>query len=268
MEGLLPLVISYGVRIVGVLVVFWIANKIAAWIKTKTVSELTKREFDATLAKFLGSVARYGILIMTALSCLGLFGIETTSFAAVIGAAGLAIGLAFQGTLSNVSAGVMLVALRPFKTGDVITAAGVTGMVMEIGLLTCELRDGAGLRVIVPNSAMFGATIQHVTSDDGIRRVDINVGAEYPADIDATRAALTAAVALVDAPILKDRPNGPFLAGLGASSVDWQLRLYCKPADYWAVWEAGTRAAKKALDDAGIGIPYNTVDVNIVSGQS
>ncbi|MFT5432707.1 MAG: small conductance mechanosensitive channel [Myxococcota bacterium] len=212
-DGWLPLIISYGVRIVGVLLVFWIANRVATWLQNRTVAEMTRGGFDATLAKFLASLARYSILVMTLLSCLELFGIETTSFAAV--------------------------------------------------LLTCELRDGAGLRVIVPNSAMFGTTIQHV-ANEGIRRVDIDVGAEYPADIDATRAALAAAVATIDAPIDRDMPNGPFLVGLGSSSVDWQLRLYCKPEDYWPVWEAGVRAAKMALDEANIGIPYNTIDVNIV----
>ena len=268
MEEYVTLAIDYGVRILGVIVIFIIANKCAAWLHYRLVDSLTHRNFDETLAKFLASVSRYAILILTGLSCLGIFGVETTSFAAVIGAAGLAIGLAFQGTLSNVASGVMLVALRPFNAGDVISADDVTGRVEEIGLMTCELLDPAGLRVIVPNSVMFGATVRHL-STDGARRVAIPVGADYAADIDATRAALEHAVKLVDPELLTpEKTHGPFLSGLGASSVDWELRLYCAPADYWSVWEAGTRAVKLALDEAGIGIPYNTMDVNIVSQRT
>ena len=264
MEEYVTLGIDYAVRIVGVLVIFIIANKCSSWLHYRMVSTLTSRKFDETLAKFLASVSRYAILILTGLSCLGIFGVETTSFAAVIGAAGLAIGLAFQGTLSNVASGVMLVALRPFNAGDVISAGDVTGRVEEIGLMTCQLRDPAGLLVIVPNSAMFGSTVRHL-SNDGARRVTISVGAHYNADVDATRAALERAVSLVDSALLVEgKPHGPFLSALGASSVDWELRLYCKPSNYWAVWEAGTRAAKVALDEAGIGIPYNTMDVNII----
>jgi len=267
MEEYVTLAISYGVRVIGVIVIFFVANKCASWLHSRMVATLTRRKFDETLAKFLASVFRYAILILTGLSCLGIFGVETTSFAAVIGAAGLAIGLAFQGTLSNVASGVMLVALRPFNAGDVIRADDVTGRVEEIGLMTCELRDPAGLRVIVPNSAMFGATIRHLCID-GARRVDIPVGADYAADIDATRAALERALTHIDAKLLTPgRSHGPFLSGLGSSSVDWQLRLFCAPGDYWAVWEAGTRAVKLALDEAGIGIPYNTVDVNLVQAQ-
>jgi small conductance mechanosensitive channel len=268
MEEYVTLAIDYGVRVIGVIIIFFVATKFASWLHYRMVATLTRRRFDETLAKFLASVFRYAILLLTGLSCLGIFGVETTSFAALIGAAGLAIGLAFQGTLSNVASGVMLVALRPFNAGDVVSADDVTGTVVEIGLMTCELRDPAGLRVIVPNSAMFGATIRHLATD-GVRRVDIPVGTDYGADIDATRAALEGALQHIDHGLLVDgRSHGPFLSGLGASSVDWELRLFCKPSDYWAVWEAGTRAVKVALDEAEIGIPYNTVDVNLIqSGQ-
>jgi small conductance mechanosensitive channel len=252
---------GYGVSIVGVLVALFIAWMIAGGVKRWMLRGFTAAKFDPTLGKFFANLARWGILIAAVLGCLGVFGVDTTSFAAVIGAAGLAIGLAFQGTLANFSAGVMLLVFRPFKVGDVVTTAGVTAQVVEIELFTTELRTPNAVRIIVPNSSIFGANIENFTHY-GDRRADVNVGCEYSADIDETRAVLEKAIANIEGAVTDPAPQ-VYLMDLGGSSVDWQLRCYCAPADFFAVRERMVRAAKYALDEAGIGIPFPQMDVHL-----
>ncbi|MEZ4326289.1 MAG: mechanosensitive ion channel [Polyangiales bacterium] len=252
---------TWGIKVVGVLVaaiVGWIvANRLSGRLR-KT---LEARNFDLTLTRFFANLVRYAILAGVALGCLGVFGIETTSFAGLIAAAGLAIGLAFQGTLSNFAAGVMLLIFRPFKVGDFVKVAGIEGTVEEVELFTCEFKSLDNRRLIVPNSAIFGATINNVTHYP-IRRVDVNVGCAYDADIDACRAVFEKVVAQVQGGLSEPAPQ-VFLAGLGASSVDWQLRIWCNTGDYWDVFQATIRDAKKALEDADIGIPFPQMDVHL-----
>jgi small conductance mechanosensitive channel len=188
LKGMTPLLTSYALRIVGVLFVLWIAFKIARSLERRITKGLTSKKFDKTLAIFFGTLARWMIILGAVLACLGVFGVETTSFAAVIGAAGLAIGLAFQGTLANFSAGVMLLVFRPFKLGDLVNTAGQLGVIAELGLFTTALDTLDNRRIIVPNTEIAGKIIENISHND-IRRVDIEVGAVYSADIDATREA-------------------------------------------------------------------------------
>ena len=252
---------TYGVRIIGVLIVLWITVKLANWMQVKITSTLQKRRFDTTLSIFFGKLARWGLIIAAVLACLGVFGIETTSFAAVIGAAGLAVGLAFQGTLSNFAAGVMLLVFRPFKVGDYIKVSGVEGVVKEIGLFTIALDTLQNHRLVLPNSAVAGQQLDNVTFHE-YRRVDIDVGVEYSADIDRTREVLDAALAALPCRN-PEWGHQVFLVGLGGSSVDWQVSMWTKPEDYWLVYESLIRAVKYALDDAGIGIPFPQMDVHL-----
>ena len=263
MESVLTTLAAYGVRIAIVLVVLWLAAKLSSWLKGQIETQLERRGFDLTLARFLGSTVRYAILIMTTLACLGVFGIQTTSFAAVIGAASLAIGLAFQGTLSDVASGVLLVAFRPFAAGDWVDIAGVDGIVEQIGLFHTTLDTADNLRIIIPNRQVTAGRIKNITHH-GLRRVDIKVGTEYPADLGRVREVLQAAADGVQSRS-QDKAPEIFLEGLGSSSIDWQVRLWSKPqpASYWAVWQEGTQAAKQALDAAGIGIPFPQMDVHM-----
>ncbi len=260
-EAASPLLMTYGVRALGVLVLLLIAWTIAGWIGRIVSRGMERAKIDATLSKFAAKMARWSILIMAMLACLSVFGIQTTSFAAVIGAAGLAIGLAFQGTLANFSAGVMLLIFRPFKVGDVINAAGQTGKVDEIELFTTTLDTPDNRRIVVPNGAIFGATIENVTHHS-TRRVDIAVGIEYSADIDRTREVLTRA-ALATAGRLTDQEPAIVLTELGGSSVDWAVRVWSNTPEYWDVKQALIRSVKNSLDEAEIGIPYPTMDVNV-----
>ncbi|MGF1468724.1 MAG: mechanosensitive ion channel family protein [Sandaracinaceae bacterium] len=261
LEELTELGVRYGTNVVGVLVALAIAWIVAGWVRRMIRRGLERASFDPTLTRFFANLARWAIIVFAVLGCLGVFGIQTASFAAVVAAAGLAIGLAFQGTLSNFAAGVMLLVFRPFKVADVVEAASVVGVVEEIELFTTAVRTFDNRRLIIPNSAIYGATIENKTFYP-TRRVDVPVGVEYSADIDRTREVLTQAVGTVDN-LLEDPPFQVFLSGLGASSVDWVVRVWCKTEDYWVVHEAMTRAIKMALDDASIGIPFPQMDVHL-----
>ncbi len=225
------------------------------------VADLEARKFDVTLSRFFGNMLRYLIILGAVLGCLGVFGVETTSFAAVIGGATLAIGLAFQGTLSNFSAGVMLLIFRPFKVGDRIKVAGTSGKVQEIELFTTELKTPDKRKIIVPNSKVFGDVIENI-HPLGYRMVAIPVGTDYGADIDKVREVLLKVAPDIPG-VLKDPEPTIFLGQLGGSSVDWEVRVWCDSEDYWDVYQETIRVTKIALDEAGIGIPYPQMDVHL-----
>jgi len=261
LEGLTPQLTSYALRIVGVLLVLWLAFKIANALQRRITKGLKKKDFDETLSIFFGTLARWLIILGAVLACLGVFGIETTSFAAVIGAAGLAVGLAFQGTLSNFAAGIMLLVFRPFRVGDLVETAGKLGIIKEIGLFVTELDTLDHRHIIVPNSKVAGDIIENYTAND-LRRVDIDVGVVYSADIEETRKALEKAAKSVPG---RDKKEGHqiMLKGLGASSVDWQVRVWCDTDIYWDVWQDTITAVKRELDAAGLGIPFPQMDVHL-----
>lgn len=253
-------IVDYGIRIGGVLIALWLSFKIAKWLGETISKKLEARDFDTTLSRFFGNIVKYLILISAILACLSIFGIQTTSFAAILGASALAIGMAFQGTLSNFSAGVLLLVFRPFSVGDMIKAAGSLGVVRELGLFVTTLITVDNRVIFVPNSAVAGGTIENITTEDK-RRVDIDVGCDYSADIDATRAALEAAANAVTGRHADGHQI--FLAGLGDSSVNWQVRVWCGTADYWDVHQDTIKQIHTALAAANIGIPYPTMDVNL-----
>jgi small conductance mechanosensitive channel len=253
--------IEYGPKVLGVLLALFFAWIIANWTERGVRAGLEKRDFDATLTRFFAKLGRYLILIGAVLGCLGVFGIQTAGFAALLAAAGFAVGMAFQGTLGNFAAGIMLLAFRPFKVGDFVEVNGEKGTCEHIDLFTCEFRTLDNKKLIIPNGAVFGSTITNYTGYD-IRRVDIDVGAEYSADVDATRTALAKAAANIPG-MIKDPAPQVFLKGLGGSSVDWQVRIWCKTEDFWDVWQATVRACKASLDEAGIGIPFPQQDVHL-----
>ncbi|MDA3962241.1 MAG: mechanosensitive ion channel [Planctomycetota bacterium] len=252
---------TYGIEALKVLVILVVAWLIAGWCGRATSRGLRKARVEETLALFFGKIARWGILILAVLACLQRFGVNTTSFAAVIAAAGFAIGLAFQGTLSNFSAGVMLLIFRPFKVEDFIEVSGETGTVREIDLFTTEIDTVDNRRIVIPNSRIFGEVIKNYNHNPE-RRVDILVGVHYKEDIDQTREVLMNAAKTV-ANRIEARAIDIILAELNASSVDWKVRIWTQPANYWQVREDALVACKKALDAAGLVIPYPQMDVHL-----
>lgn len=261
MERVWDLLVRYLPPIVGVLLFLIVAYVLSAWAGRLVRKACGRAKVEATLAKFIGSVARWALMVLALIACLGVFGVETTSFAAVIGATALAIGLAFQGSLSNVAAGVMLLTFRPFKVDDVILVGGTLGKVENISLFNTELDTFDNRRIIVPNGSIFGSTVENLTHH-ATRRADVAVGVEYGADLDRTREVLLAAATGLPGRLDDPEPQ-VMLLDLGDSSVNWSVRVWAKTEDYWTVREALTRAVKVALDEASLGIPFPQMDVHL-----
>ena len=254
-------VIGWGASIAKALVLLVGVWVVAGWVRRATLAGFNKADFDQTLGKFISSLIRWLILIIGILSVLSIFGVETTSFAGLLAGAGLAIGMAFSGTLGSFAAGVMLLTFRPFSVGQVVNIAGVTGKVDEIGIFTTTLDTPDNRRIIVPNNSIVGAVIENISHHD-TRRVDVAVGTDYSADLDRTRSILEQAAK--DLPgRLQDKDVQVVLVELGASSIDWQVRVWAPAADFFPVKEATTRAIKVALDGEGIGIPFPQMDVHL-----
>ncbi len=241
---------TYGLRLLGAVVFLILAWLAAGWVSRLVSRGLARAKIDLTLSKFLSNVVRWGVLAMSVVACLGIFGIQTASFAAVIGAAGLAVGLAFQGTLSNLAAGTMLLIFRPFKVGDAVVVAGQAGVVDEIELFTTKLDTADNRRIILPNSAIFGAVIEN-QSHHPVRRGTINVCVSYEADVKRTREVLTQAAASVSGQA-PDKPAEVALARLGPAGVDWEVRVWAPAASLPAVHEQTAVAVKDSLDSARI----------------
>ncbi len=257
------LVISYAVN-----VVFALAILILGWGAAHWARGLTRRTFersgrvDATLRPVIAQIVYYAILVFVVIAVLARFGIQTTSILAVLGAAGLAVGLALQGTLSNVASGAMLLFLRPFSVGDYIDANGTAGTVLEIGLFATYLETFDGVYIMVPNSQVFGSAIQNY-SRLPYRRVDVVVGISYGDDVEK---ALAVSLALMndDPRVIKDRPAQVMVKSLGESSVDLNLRCWTERANYWELYFDLQKKIKLKLDAEGISIPFPQRDVRLI----
>jgi small conductance mechanosensitive channel len=248
-------------EMIGVLLLMIVAWILAGWARSATRRALTRTKFDPTLGKFASNVLRWAILTLAVLTSLSLFGITATSFAAVIGAITLAVGLGFQNSLSNLAAGVMLLIFRPFKVGDTVNVGGQLGKVNEIDLVMTEIDTADGRRIFVPNGQIFGNIIENITYHPR-RCVEVAIGVHYDADIDRTRAALERVAAMVE-PKLADPSPEVILTGLGDSAVDWTLRIWTNREDFGATRQATLRAAKIALQQARIDIPYPQMDIHL-----
>jgi len=261
MTGIQDFVLNNWMAAVVGLLAFFVMGIVAGWANSITRKACAKAKVEETLARFFGKMAKTSILLIGTLLILGTFGVDTASFSVILGAMGLAVGMALQGTLGNFASGVMLLIFRPFKVGDVINAAGVVGQVCEIELFPTILDTPDNRRIIIPNGAIFGGTIENI-SHHKTRRCNVAVGTDYSADLDKTRAVLDKAAAGV-AERIEDPGHQIVLAGLGDSCIDWKIRVWCNSSDYWDCMETTTRAVKMALDEAGIGIPYPQMDVHM-----
>lgn len=262
----LPGAIAFATNILLALLIlivgYWIAGRVS-----KGVRGLGSKyeRLDSTLFNFLGSVARYVILAFVFIAVLNRFGVETTSIIALLGAAGLAVGLALQGAMSNLAAGVMLMIFRPYKVGDFIDAAGKFGNVQEISLFTTILRTFDHQQIIVPNGQIWGEQIVN-HSHHPIRGVEMTFGVSYDSDIDETRAVIEKVFA--EHPmILNDPPADIAVSTLNDSSVDFITRPFVKGEDWFSVRYSVPEAVKKALDEAGIEIPFPHQKVILFKGD-
>ena len=242
--------------------VCWISYIIASAIG-RYIGNMVATKVDLTLGKFLTKAIRNLLMIVVAMGVLSYVGVDITGFAAALAAVSFAVGMALQGTLGNFASGIMLLLFRPFKVEDYIVVSDTEGTVEEIDLFTTRINTLDNRHVIVPNGEIFGSKLENYTRNE-LRRVDVSVGAEYSADLDRTRQALERAVMSISESEVSPPPQ-VYLVGLGGSSVDWSLRVWCKPQHYWGVREELTAAAKTQLDIAGIGIPFPQMDIHVIS---
>jgi len=259
------LVTTYGLSVIGaiaVLVFGWILAGLASKGVRKALSKVPK--VDETLRGFMASTVRYLILIFTALAVLNQFGVETTSIIAVLGAASLAIGLALQGTLSNVAAGVMLLLFRPFKVGDYVEAAGLAGTVKSITLFVTELATPDNVQILAPNSQIWGSAIKNY-SFHATRRVDMVLGISYEDDVDKA-VGLVEEMAKADSRVHADPAPMVVVGELADSSVNIVIRLWCNAGDYWPLKFDMTKALKQRMDAEGVSIPYPQRTLHVVGG--
>ncbi|WP_417450021.1 mechanosensitive ion channel family protein [Kordiimonas sp.] len=247
--------IDIGLTLLGAFIVLLIGLWLAGFVERRLDSLFTRSEkIDATVGNFLASAGKYAVLVFTGITLLGQFGVETTSLIAVLGAAGLAIGLALQGTLSNLAAGVMLLIFRPFRVGQFVEVGGQSGTVKGISLFMTKMDTADNVRITIPNSSVWGSAIRNFNYHD-TRRLDQVYGISYDDNIDKAIDVIKSVIA--DDPRCFSDPE-PLVAvkGLGDSSVDIVVRVWCNGGDYWALNWHLLKTVKEKFDESEISIPY------------
>ncbi len=263
-EAWLPVVLEYSgkltLAVITLLIGWWLISRLT----TRIGRMLEARKVDRALSSFIGSLVSIVLRILLLISVASMVGVETTSFIAMIGAAGLAIGLALQGSLANFAGGVLIMLFRPFRAGDWIEAQGVSGSVDSIQIFHTTLKTGDNKVVIVPNGALSNGHITNYSREPR-RRADINIGIDYSSDIKLAREVLLdiakdPRVHLDPAPVV-------FVTGLGDSAVNLSLRVWVATGDFWPVTFAFTELAKERLTEAGIGIPFPQRVVHLAKAE-
>lgn len=258
-----PLVLGWGLKLLGALLIYvigrWVAKALTRWVGRA----ITKANVDATLSRFLSSILYMVLIVFVVLTALSALGVNTTNFLAILGAAGLAVGLALKDSLSNFAAGVMLVFFRPFKQGDYIEAAGISGTVVSVKIFNTILRTSDNRVITVPNALIYADTITNYSAEDK-RRIDLVIGIGYDDDI-ARAKALIQGVLGQDDRILDEPPPVMLVVELGESSVDIAVRSWVNSGDYSQVRSDLLEHIKRALEAAGLSIPYPQRDLHIVT---
>jgi small conductance mechanosensitive channel len=266
MESVGNVVATWGVRVLGAIAVLVFGWMAAGVIRGLVRRGLERTKLDPTLIPFLTKLVYYAVLIFIVVAVLNLFGIETTSFVAVLAAAGFAVGLALQGTLSNFSSGIMLLIFRPFGVGDYVEAGGAAGAVQEIGVFSTTLHTPDNVKIVVPNSAIFGSLIKNYSAND-TRRNDMLVGISYDDDI-GTAISTIQRILESDERVLKDPEPLIAVSEMADSSVNIVVRPWCKKEDYWGLRFDLTRRFKEEIEAAGCSIPYPQTDVHLHTKSS
>jgi small conductance mechanosensitive channel len=260
-DSIIEFVTYYGLKIVVALVIFIVGKWVAGIIRNILRRAMEKGNVDAALVGFLSSIAYYILLIVVVISAVSHLGIQTTSLVAVLGAAGLAVGFALQGSLSNFASGVLIILFRPFKVGDFVEAGGVMGVVDEIGILVTEMHTPDNKGIIVPNSQVMGAHIVNFNKHE-TRRCDMVFGIGYGDSIDKAKEILLSIIE-ADERCLKDPAPTVAVSEHGDSSVNIVCRPWVKGSDYWGVLFDTHEAVKKRFDEEGVSIPFPQRDVHI-----
>jgi small conductance mechanosensitive channel len=266
MSVMVDWVSQFGLKVLAAIVVFVVGKWLARRISNLLQRGMERAETDPTLVGFVRNIAYFGLLTMVVIAAVGQLGVQTTSFIAVLGAAGLAIGLALQGSLANFAAGVLMIIFRPFKAGDYIEAAGTAGSVEEIQLFTTKLKTPDNKIVIIPNAQVTAGTITNYSARD-TRRLDMVFGVGYGDDLDHVKRVINQVLA-EEPRLLKDPEPVVAVLNLGESSVDFAVRPWVNSADYWGVFFDLQEKMKKRFDQEGISIPFPQRDLHVFQQAS
>jgi len=260
-QQIVEIVSTYGLKVLAALLILIVGRIVANTVAGGARKAMQKAKVDVNLIGFVAGLVRFSIIAFTIIAMLSKLGVQTTSFVAVLGAAGLAVGLALQGSLSNFASGVLLLTFRPFKKGDYIEAGGTSGSVFEISVFTTVLHTPDNKKVIVPNAQVTGSVIINYSAND-TRRVDLVASIGYGDDIGKAREVLQRIVSS-HASVLQDPAPVIEVAELADSSVNLIVRPWAKTADYWRVYWDLTEAIKLEFDREGISIPFPQTDVHL-----
>jgi small conductance mechanosensitive channel len=258
--------VEFGINLVTAIVIFYFGRTVVGLMMRGLNKVMQAQNVDKTLQTFVSNFARMVLLTFVIIAAISAVGIQTTSFIAILGAAGLAIGLALQGSLANFASGVLIIMFRPYKVGDWVEAAGISGSVEEVQLLTTVLKTGDNKKVIVPNSQIMGSIITNYSAND-LRRVDMVVGVSYDDDLDKVRNTLEQLVAADDR-ILDEPACTIAVSELADSSVNFVVRPWAKTADYSGVKFDLTEAIKKRFDKEGISFPFPQQDIHLYKASA
>ena len=259
------LVTAWGLKVLAAIAIFIIGRWIAKAVRGGVRRMMKKGDVDPIVIGFVSSITYIALLAFVVIAALGQLGIQTTSFIAILGAAGLAVGLALQGSLANFAAGFLMIIFRPFKVGDFIEGAGVAGVVEAIHIFTTTLKTGDNKIIIIPNAKLSGDNITNYSAQE-TRRVDMTVGVAYDADLSVVRDVLNDIISKEER-AMKDPAPLVAVAELADNSVNFVVRVWTKTGDYWGVKFDMTETIKNRFDAEGIGIPFPQRDIHIVSGQ-
>jgi small conductance mechanosensitive channel len=251
----------YGLRIIAAIAIFVIGRWVAKGLRSALKRVMTKNKVDQTLVSFVCSIIYTVLIVFVVIAALNQLGIQTTSLVAIMGAAGLAVGLALQGSLSNFAAGVLMIIFRPFKAGDYIEGGGVSGTVEEVQIFTTYLTTPDNKEIIVPNSKIMGDNIINYSAKE-TRRIELVVGVGYGDNLDQARAIIKQ-ILEADTRILKNPEPMIVISELGDSSVNFSIRPWVKTADYWGTYFDLLETIKKSFDREGISIPFPQRDVHM-----
>jgi len=259
------IVAVWGLKVIAAIAIFIIGRWVAKGVRVGVRRMMKKTDVDPIVIGFVGSITYIALLAFVIVAALGQLGIQTTSFIAILGAAGLAIGLALQGSLANFAAGFLMIIFRPFKVGDFIEGAGVAGVVETIQIFTTTLKTGDNKTIIIPNAKLSGDNIINYSAQTR-RRVDMTVGVAYDADLSKVRDVLKDIISK-EARVHSDPEPLIAVAELADNSVNFIVRVWTDTGDYWGVKFSMTETIKNRFDEEGIGIPFPQRDIHIVSGQ-
>jgi small conductance mechanosensitive channel len=255
------LLMQYGMKVLAAIAILIVGRMIAKWLRRMITRMMERAEVDPMIIGFASSITYIALLFFVIVAALGALGVQTTSLIAVLGAAGLAVGLALQGSLANFAAGFLLIIFRPFKQGDFIEAAGVAGKVENIHIFTTTLKTPDNKTIIIPNGKLSADNIINYSAEEN-RRVEITVGVSYDADLKQVRGILEDLIS-GDQRVLDDPASLVAVSELAENSVNLVMRMWVKSGDFWDVTFDMNEAIKNRLDEAGIGIPYPQRDIHL-----